>query len=269
MTFTPPVRRINAGRGHRYVDANGTRVPGVTTIIGDGLPKEALINWAAEATAAYAVDHFDELADMKPAARLKVLNKARYADRAAGAARGTAVHRLAEKLIAGKEVEIPDDIAGYVESYVKFLDEWDVEAVLVEFPVVSYRHGYAGTGDLIADLRAPDGNGRQRALLDTKTSRSGVFGETALQLAGYRYADVYLDGGVERPVPPVDWTGAVHIRADGYSLIPVTAGLEQHRALLYVQQVAGFVDNSRDLVGEQLIPPTGSAYRLTRQEPTP
>jgi hypothetical protein len=41
-------------------------------------------------------------------------------------------------------------------------------------------------------------------------------------------------------MPEIAWTGAVWIRPDGYSLIPVTAGVEQHRAFLYAQQVGIF-----------------------------
>ena len=254
--FTPPVRRRNYGKGHSYIDAAGRKVPGVTTIIGDGVPKPALINWAANTTAAYAVDHWDELTETAPSARLKKLQDSRYADRDAAANRGIQVHKLAEKLVAGQEVEVPDELAGHVEAYVKFLDDWDVQALLSEFVVVSHRHGYAGTGDLIADLRHPEQPGATvRWLLDVKTSRSGVFGETGLQLAGYRYADVYMDGQTEHPMPTVDRTGVVHVRSNGYDLVPVEAGPDVHRSLLYVQQVKRFVDQARELVGDALLPP--------------
>ncbi len=255
--YTPPVRRVNHGRGHSYQDAVGRRVPGVTTIIGEGIPKPALINWSANTTAAYAVDHWDELADMTPSVRLKTLQGARFSDRDTAANRGTRVHALGERLAKGEEVEVPEELAGHVESYVRFLDEWDVWPVLQEFVTVSHRHGYAGTADLIANLRHPHNPGeRELWLLDIKTSRSGVFGDVALQLAGYRYADCYVGAdGLERPIPAVTRTGVVHVRADGYDLVPVTAGLQQHRALLYAQQVSRFCAGARDLVGEALTPP--------------
>ena len=54
--FTPPARRIDKmafGKPtHYYEDANGKRIPGVTTILGDGLPKKALgvrVRWACVA----------------------------------------------------------------------------------------------------------------------------------------------------------------------------------------------------------------------------
>ena len=80
-----PIQRRNHGRGHSYLDADGRKVPGVTTIIGQGTPKDALIGWAANTTASYAVDHWDELSELKPSQRLKKLQDARYADRDAAA----------------------------------------------------------------------------------------------------------------------------------------------------------------------------------------
>lgn len=266
MKLVPPIRRKDTAKGHYYADAAGTRVPGVTTEIGDGLPKPALINWAANATAEAAVNQWDELAAMKPAARLKALQGARYAERDAAAKRGTEVHRLAEQLIGGESVEVPTELHGYVEGYARFLDTFQVTPVHVEFGVASYKHSYAGTCDLVADLVIPR-QGKKRLLIDLKTARSGIFGEVALQLAAYRYADVILlDGEEEEAMPEVDGCAGVHIRGDGSDLIPVTTSPEIHRAFLYVQQVARFVDSSRDLVGAA-IPPAGlSPYRLVKSE---
>jgi hypothetical protein len=176
------------------------------------------------------------------------------------------VHLIGEKLINGEAVQVPDELAGHAESYARFLDEFDVHPIYVEFSIASYRYGYAGTGDLIANVKLPSGE-RRLLLLDLKTNRSGIFGETALQLAAYRFADVLIPAGktAEEPMPEVAGCGAVHVRADGCSLIPVTAEAEQHRSFLYAQQVAQFVKDSRDLVGAAIVPPTTSTYRLTRE----
>ena len=160
--------------------------------------------------------------------------------------------------MAGEEVNVPEELAGHVESYVRFLDEWDVAPLHTEFVVVSYRFGWAGTGDLIADLcDEEDPTARVRWALDIKTSRSGIFGETAWQLAGYLLgADVILTAdGQEIPIPEVERYGAVHVRADGYDLFPLEVGPQQLRELRYVQQVAGAVERSREYVGEPLSPP--------------
>jgi hypothetical protein len=277
--YVGPIRRINRGRGHSYVDANDAKVPGVTTLLGDGVPKPALMDWGPRVTAEYAVDHWDELGTLTPSARLEKLKKARYADRDAAANKGTRVHGLAEQLAAGKTVKVPDDLAGHVESYVAFLDQWEPKPLLLEAVVMSHRHGYAGTldmaahfdplllldaglatdnPDLAAELRAlDDAQELALAILDVKTSRSGIFGETALQLAGYRFADVYVDEhGNEQPMPQFHLALGLHVRADGYDLLPMTAGRDQHRELLYVREVGRFVtDHSRGYVGSPLTPP--------------
>ena len=217
--FTAPARRIDKmafGKPtHYYEDANGKRIPGVTTILNEGLPKPALINWAANATAEAAVNRWDELTDMGPADRLKILKAARYEDRDQAAKRGTEVHDLAEKLMLGQEVTVPDEPRGHVEAYVRFLDDWGPNPVLTEVTVVNYTHGYAGTLDMI--FNRGDGN----ILADIKTTRSGIYGETALQLAAYRYAEVYLTADGEHDLPDIEDTWAIWVRADGYSVIPV------------------------------------------------
>ena len=263
--FTAPIRRVNTARGHKYLDAHGARVPGVTTIIGDGIPKPALINWAANATADAAVNRWDELAGLPPAQRLAALKSARYEDKDRAANRGTQVHMLAERLVNGEQVQAPDEIAGHVEAYARFLDEYQVQPVFIEFSIASHKHGYAGTGDLICKLTIPR-RGVLLALTDLKTNRSGIFGETSLQLSAYRYADVLITAAGEQPMPEVDDTFAVHVRGDGADLIPVTTTPDTFRAFLYAQQVARWAKDSRDLVGAPVERPAASTYRLVRED---
>jgi hypothetical protein len=265
--FEAPFRRVETNRGHGYRDARGHKIPGVTTILGEGVPKKALMDWGPRVTAEYAVDHWDELSSMSPSARVEKLKGARWEATDAAAKRGTEVHALAEKLIAGEEVEIPDAIAGHVESYVRFLDEFDPQPILIEAAVCSYKYGYSGTLDLIADFN-PAVLARDvpevahfdrpvRAICDLKTSRSGIWGETALQLAAYRFADVYLDaGGAEQPMIPVDIALGIHVTADDSRLLPIPADQARYRQFQYVQQVALFCAQSRDLIGPPITPPS-------------
>jgi hypothetical protein len=272
-TFTPPVTRKQRGKNHSYVDANGHLIPGVTTILGNGVPKPALINWAASATAEYAVDHWDELGDAPVAARLKTLNGARYETTDKAKKRGTEVHAYGERLVKGESVKgIPDELRGHTEAYVRFLDQFHVDPVLIEATVVSYKYGYAGTLDLIADLATGDDGAVERWLLDLKTNEKGIYGETALQLAAYRYAEKYLgDDGKEHDMIPVQRTGAIHITSDAAQLIPTTSGEGQLRAFWYAGQVAQFVDSSRDLIGAAIHPHDSDApvaRVVYDQEPT-
>jgi hypothetical protein len=208
------VKRINRGRGHSYL-IDGRPAVGVTTAMGV-LGKPALINWAANITAAYAVDHWDQLTAEPPSKRLDILKRARYADVDQASRRGTDVHALAEKLVQGGEVDVPDELAGHVESTVKFLNEWEPEPILTETVVAHLHWRYCGTADGVFRLR--DGS---VMIYDWKTSRSGLYAESALQLAAYAHAEVYLDNdGVEQPMSALGIAGGlgVHIRSDGYDV---------------------------------------------------
>ena len=228
-----PTRRVNRGRGHSY-EIDGRKVDGVTTLIGDGIPKPALVDWAARTTAEYAVDHWEELAEESGTARLRKLERARWDQTRAAAARGTTVHEVAMRLAAGDEVAVPEAIAGHVDAYLRFVEEWAPVELLVEVPVFHRTLWYAGTLDLIA--RLADGN---NWLVDWKTGATGIYPESALQLSAYRHAEFYLDAdGTEQPLPPVDLCGCVWLRADGYDLIPVDAGDETFLTFRYAQQVA-------------------------------
>lgn len=262
--FTAPIRRVDTAKGHYYKDAAGQRVPGVTTIIDNGPRKKAIENWNATATAEYAVDHWQELTDLAPAARLKQLTGARYQATDKAKNRGTEVHKAAEKLLAGQPAQVPEEIAGHVEAYARFLDEFKVEPLHIEFSCVSYRWGYAGTADLCAHLQVPD-RGRLLLLMDLKTSRSGIFGETALQLAAYRMADKWIVDGEEQDPDMVDHCAGIHVRGDGYELVPVEAGDQEFKDFLYAQRIGQFLDRSRDLIGPAIVPPTMSTFRLTRE----
>lgn len=243
------IKRINRGKGHSY-EIDGRRADGVTTLIGDGMPKPALINWAANTTAAYAVDHWEELHDETPSKRLDILKRARYAELDLAGRRGTEVHALAERLAHGHEIEVPDELAGHVESAVRFLDEWKPETLLTETVVASRTYGYAGTFDLL--MRLPDG---RTVLADWKTTRSGIWGETALQLGAYANADAYLDAdGEEHPVADlgIDAGMAVWIRGDGYDVYEVDLA-EGFRIFQHVAWVARKAKGMKDaLISEAL-----------------
>lgn len=276
------ITRKDNGRNHWYVDADtGERVDGVTKLVGDGLPKPALLNWAGDATAEYAIDNWDDLATLAPSERFKKMKGGRYEKRDAASNKGSQIHKMAERLIAGDKVTVPDALAGYVQSCVRFLDEFDVRAVHVEAVVYSETRRHVGTLDLIADVLLPDmpeydhiergDDGYARGLLDWKTGKSGIFGDVAMQLSPYRFSEylIQADGEVI-DMPPVDFCAGIHIRQDNYTFVPLLCGEEQYRDFLYIKEVARIQAGLRDLVGEPIEPPTASAYVLAKaDEETP
>lgn len=249
------IRRIQRGRNHGYT-INGEKAVGVTTAIGKGMPKPALMNWAAKcvAEAAAAIMHGEDTGHpVERKALTEYLKKAHIRIRDTAAVRGTKVHNLAEKLVFGAGVEVPEELAGHVESCARFLDEWRVRPLLVENTVGSYRWGYAGTFDLIGEV--PDG---RRILFDYKTGQSGIWPDTALQLAAYRHSDAYVaKDGTETPMSEVGLSEskAVWIRADGYDVIPLRTDEAVFKAFLHVLQVAKAADVMSQWKGDAEIPP--------------
>ena len=232
-------RRRNYGKNHAYYleTARGeVKLDGVTTLIGNGIRKPAIENWSGNVTAEYAVNNWDALGQMPVADRLKKLQKARFESRDEAAARGTAVHNLAERIVAGEEVEVPDELVGRVNAAVAFLNDWQVESILNEATVWSEAGLYGGTLDGVMRSRVWDAHplgGRgveQRTILfDWKTNRTGIYGETALQLSGYENAEYFIgDDGLDHPMSELGITDAwaVWIRDDGYSVFPMERGPE-------------------------------------------
>lgn len=246
------LERRNHGRGHSY-RLDGTKVDGVTTVL-NSLPKPALINWAARQAAEKAVNEWDTLAALPPTERLNALAYAHREATSKAALRGTQIHDLGEKISHGEEVDVPAEHVGPVEAYARFLDRWDISPIATETPVASMRYHFAGTADCWARVGARDG---QRALLDIKTGK-GVYEEVALQLAAYRYADIWQPGdGTEEPLPEVDAVYVAHVLPDDVLLLPIHADLQTFRQFLYVMQTARWIAQARDEspVGSALTPP--------------
>lgn len=237
------------GRSHRYA-LDGEPIDGVTTAIGDGFPKPALAGWAARAAADYAVDHWSELADAPTSVKIAKIKGAPWSSRDRAALRGTRIHEYGEAIVHGRRVEIPDEYVGPVEAYAKFLDEWQVEPIATETRLVNTEHRYGGTADLWARIGV---RGGAIALVDLKTG-SGVYPDVALQLAAYRYADLWQPDGPESEnaeIPIVERVYVAHILPDAVRMIPVQAGPAEHRAFLYVLQTARWAArHSKSFKGE-------------------
>ena len=267
--MTPPkpeTRIIQRGSGHAY-SLDGQKVPRVTRIIGDGVPKPALVGWAAKESGQYVLDHWPELEAMSPSERFEAVRDARYTTLRAAGDRGREVHALLHRYVLNEPVEPPEDLAGHFDAGCRFVDEWRLREVAIEVavfhrpaPEVGRPHPYAGRFDLLGHL--VDG---RLWLLDFKTSLKGVYPEYALQLAAYRYADFYvLDGqvdaaglAVEHPMPAVDAAGVIWLRDDGsYELVPITADYRALEAFTAACELAGFATSDRgEWIGSALRPP--------------
>lgn len=228
----PRLTRRNYGRGHGY-KLDGQKIPGVTTII-DVLDKPALRNWYARTAAERAVNEWDAIGQMPVAERLTYIQYGPKDRVQAAALRGTQIHDLGEKLARGEEVDVPDEHVGPVEAYARWMDRWDIEPIAAETPLCSVTYGYGGTADLWGRVGKRDG---AVALLDIKTG-SGVYDETGLQLAAYRYSEIIQpEKGVEIATPAVDMVYVAHVGPDDVRMLPVTADSEVFRTFLYLAHV--------------------------------
>jgi len=240
------LRKHTNGRGHWYT-LDGRKVDGVTTLLKDGIPKPALVGWAAKSVAEFVVDNRAAVADMWDQlgrdAMVGELKGTPYAQRDAAAARGTEIHKYAEKLAAGQEVEVPAEIAPYVEAAARWFDEWQPKTLLVERPVASRKWWYAGTFDNVCET--PDG---VRWMVDWKSGRSGIWGEAALQAAAYTHAEFYLDeDGTEQPMADLRITRGlgVHLKADGtYAAHELDVSTD---AFQHFNRAAWMARNNKDL----------------------
>jgi hypothetical protein len=112
-----------------------------------------------------------------------------------------------------------------------------------------------------------DDDGYSMGLFDWKTSKSGIFGDVALQLVAYRHAEhLITEGGEVVEMPWVDFTAGIHLRGNGYSFVPLETGDDVFRDFLYVKEVARVVGGLRDLVGDFIVPPTASQYVLAKAD---
>jgi hypothetical protein len=210
------VSRKYGATGHGYL-LDGEKIAGVTTIL-NALPKQ-LKQWAADCSANYAVEHWDDLSK-KP--MTKKLDEIRYAHRdvvGEAALRGNQIHGFGERLVKGLEVDIPEEYLGPSQAYARFLDEWAIEPLATEAAIVNTRYRYGGRGDLWGDIGKRDG---ALAYIDLKTG-TNVYQSVVLQSVAYDNADLWQPDGPdsEQPYEQVDLIYGAHSLPDSVRMLPV------------------------------------------------
>lgn len=238
----------------------------VTTIIGGGVPKPALIGWAAKMTALAAIKHPDKVAALlageeitydskgvpnSPGANAayKFLTGYRWTQSNKAADLGTRVHEAFEAYMLDKPMPSwPDDIAPYMESAVQFLKDFEVLVEMTEASVFNRTQRYAGTLDAIVTI-----NG-ERWLIDGKTG--GVWPEAALQMAAYAHAEfIGRPDKAEEPMPKIDRAAVLDLKPDGYRFVPVDIGEDVYYAFLYAREVFKFQEEiSKRCIGDDVTP---------------
>lgn len=198
-------------KAHRYW-LDGKPIPGVTTLLGKGLPKPALPYWAAKSVAEYVADEPDSVEALRQMGRgpmIAALKGIPWEKRDTAAVRGTAVHALAEEVIHGREVDVPEHLVAHVEGYVRWLDEFNVEPILTERRIGNRKWWFAGTFDALVRI------GGETLLVDLKTSKS-IYGDVSAQVAAYANAEFFVDDdGEEQSLPHIDGLAGIHVTEAG------------------------------------------------------
>ena len=172
--------------GYRLAD--GTRVPGVTTVIGRFKESGGLIHWAWK-LGIEGVDYRER--------------------RDSDANSGTLTHELIDTYLHGGEPRLPDEQAdtemgraawqGY-QSFRRWADSTRIELTSAEESIVSEEYRFGGTPDGLGKI------GDETVLLDWKTS-SRIYPDYIVQVAAYRHL-------WELKYPDVKITGIHILRAD-------------------------------------------------------
>lgn len=237
---------------HRYW-LDSKPIPGVTTLLGKGVPKPALPYWAAKSVAEFVVDEPEQVEQLRSLGRgpaIAALKAIPWQARDTAAIRGTDVHALAEELIHGREVEVPEHLLAHVEGYAKWLEDFSVEPILTERRIANRKWWYAGTFDALVRI------GGETLLVDLKTSKA-IYGETAAQVAAYANAEWYEDDdGNETPLPQIDGLAAVHVTDAGTQMYRFGDPTGAWKFFQHAAWLAGQMDALKAQVGEPVAAPS-------------
>jgi hypothetical protein len=240
----PKVSTIKRGGSRFYInpDDGAVKVPGVTSVLGM-LPKDFLRYWAAKEVAQSAVDELGTVVSMvlrDPAAAVEHLKKAPDRNTRAAADIGTAAHDLFEKLARNEAVgRVHPDLEPFVRHFSEYLDVVQPEYHFLEETVWSDSRGpglaYAGSFDAYATVQG------ERIWIDNKTTRSGIHAEVGVQLAAYRFADhIIREDGSRIPMPKADGGAVLHVRPEGWKLVPVRADEGLFEVFMHLREVFNF-----------------------------
>lgn len=279
---TGPDRIPKPSQGWYRDKVTGDKLRRVTTILSQGSTKgDVLALWAANLVAETAFANLPALvnASLYPDQQQQMydwLRRAPLRKKDERADIGSAVHTIIEAHVLGQPMsaELMDDpeMAPYLANFLQFVSDWQVTFEASEMVVGNRTAGYAGTLDYL--LRSPliaaefDIPAGTVLMGDTKTGGEldvkGVYPEAALQMSAYRKAEVaWLRDGSTVPMPATHSTGVVlHLRPEGYRLIPVVCDDQVFAAFRIVQQAADWVSGlSKQVVRPALTLPATTEER--------
>lgn len=198
----------------RIYERDGRTFTSVTTILGDGIPKQALIGWAAKMTAEFAIAN--------PGATIDEMKAARFAKSDEASSRGTALHKWVEQwALTDGNLALPDDkvLAKMALQWIDLANRHTITPEASEFTIYNEALGYAGTADMVA------GVDRIASLIDVKTGSGGPYHDAALQLCALAHGEfIGIHNGPTLPMPSFDRCLVAHVRPTFARFYPVDVG---------------------------------------------
>lgn len=242
--MTDPKHAHATDNGRYYSDpTGGPDLVSVTNVLDTSVNKtRSLMPWAVKVTLEWIFEHRMEVARRAITDRdalTKQLKQIHRDVRDTASDLGTDIHRAAEQWLLRAPFAVTREVAPYLHQLEKFLAFWGVDVdkhvEAAEITCLHRRLGYAGTADLMIWL--PTGPGRilELWLIDFKTSATrsakDVYPENTQQLAALRYCEtVLLPDDTELPMPKIQRTGVLNLRAKSHALVEMPAGRDAHKA---------------------------------------
>lgn len=272
--MTNPKHARDTPRGRYYSDpAGGPDLVSVTNVLDTAVNKSmALVPWGVKLTVEHIFDNWLAIARRVLGDRTALTKEIKAIHREArerAADLGDRVHAAAEARLLRAPIADDPEVAPYLAQFDLWLASWGVDidkhVEATECTVLHRRLGYAGTGDLIIWLPTGPDDQPELWLIDYKSSATrpakSVYPENTLQLAALRYAEtVLLPDDTEQPMPRIERTGVLNLRAASHALVPMPAGRDAHRAF------RGALENTRWL---HAAPSTYPALFAPGHEPAP
>lgn len=241
--MTDPKHAHETENGRYYTDpAGGPDLVSVTNVLGTSVAKPALQPWAVKLTVEWVLDHRIEVARRAITDRANLVKEIKAVHRDArerASDLGDRIHKAAEAKLLGAPIPNDPEIWPYLTQFDRWLALWKVDVdkhvVATEITCVHRRLGYAGTADLMIQLpTGPDGV-MELWLIDFKTSATrpakSVYPENTQQLAALRYCEtILLPDDTDAPMPRIERTGVLNLRAKSHALVPMPAGRDAFRA---------------------------------------
>ena len=189
-------------RRGRYYHIQDRKLIRVTAVL-DIINKPQLIPWAARSAA--------EIALSEPSLSIERVVSLVFQKKETAADLGSDIHEIISKINKKEEFDIssvPEKKRGYIAGFLNFCATVNPKTLLAEQECYSFKYGYAGTTDWIAEFPS-----KEVWLMDFKTG--GIYLEAGLQMAAYKAAINEMIDSKILEIPKIDKTAVVQLNSDG------------------------------------------------------